>query len=58
MTASIHTFPTRHKKPYLVTLNKGRENFQRKVKLANSWSEVFFWAVERGDVVCGIQVLK
>lgn len=56
--AKIYTLPTKDKRPYLITFDKGERSFQRIVKLANSWSEAFLWALEQKRVVSCIQPLK
>ena len=54
MTATIHAFPTKDKRPYLVTFDRGQHNHQRVCKLSNSWWDAWTWAIAQGRKVSGI----
>ena len=44
MSATVHDFPTRNMKPYIITLNENRKRW-RVVRLAHCWSECWFSAL-------------
>ena len=56
MTATVHDFPTKNARPYIVTLYEDRKHF-RTVRMANSWWECWTNAInEFGKaVVSGVR---
>jgi hypothetical protein len=59
MTAKVHDFPTKHARPYIVTLCEGRK-FRRVVRMANCWSDCWMSVLnEFGKaVVSGVRPAK
>jgi hypothetical protein len=52
--ATIHAFPSKDKRPYLITFDRGQRAHQRVYKLAHSWWDAWSWAVAQGRVVSGV----